>query len=129
MQLQLKSCLFQDFHSLAWPHSVDIFSGHAGEKDINKLPFHKVKSHFSFPSPRPPKVRQPIVSQQKIGHQGLLIKYGGGGGAAAESHLNIGPVYRVGQFEIGYSSKTLLIQETEGEIYRESGILDPFVVL
>ena len=43
--------------------------------------------------------------------------------------LNIGPVYRVGQVEIGHSSKTLLVQETEGEIYRESGILDPFVVL
>ena len=31
------------------------------------------------------------------------------------SHLNIGPVYRVGQVEIGHSSKTSLIQETEGE--------------
>ena len=30
-------------------------------------------------------------------------------------HLNVGPVYRVGQVEIGHSSKTLLIQETEGE--------------
>ena len=45
-------------------------------------------------------------------------------------HLNIGPVYRVGQVEIGHSSKTSsLIQETEGEIYQESGTLDPFVVL
>ena len=43
--------------------------------------------------------------------------------------LNIGPVYRVGQLELGHSYKTSLIQETEGEIYRESGILDPFVVL
>ena len=31
------------------------------------------------------------------------------------SDLNIGPVYRVGQVEIGHSSKTSLIQETEGE--------------
>ena len=31
------------------------------------------------------------------------------------SHLNIGSVYRVGQVEIGHSSKTSLIQETEGE--------------
>ena len=30
-------------------------------------------------------------------------------------HLKIGPVYRVGQVEIGHSSKTSLIQETEGE--------------
>ena len=30
-------------------------------------------------------------------------------------HLNIGPVYRVGQVEIEHSSKTSLIQETEGE--------------
>ena len=30
-------------------------------------------------------------------------------------HLNIGPVYKVGQVEIGHSSKTSLIQETEGE--------------
>ena len=44
-------------------------------------------------------------------------------------HLNIGPVYRVGQVEIGHSSKTSLIQETEGEINRESRILDAFVVL
>ena len=40
-------------------------------------------------------------------------------------HLNIGPVFRVGQVEIEHSSKTSLFQETEGEIYRESGILDP----
>ena len=30
-------------------------------------------------------------------------------------HLNIGPVYWVGQVEIGHSSKTSLIHETEGE--------------
>ena len=30
-------------------------------------------------------------------------------------HLIIGPVYRVGQVEIGHSFETLLIQETEGE--------------
>ena len=30
-------------------------------------------------------------------------------------HLNIGPVYRVGQVKIGHSSETLLIQETEEE--------------
>ena len=30
-------------------------------------------------------------------------------------HLNIGPVYRVGQVEIKHSSKTSLIQETEGK--------------
>ena len=30
-------------------------------------------------------------------------------------HPNIGPVYRVGQVEIEHSSKTSLIQETEGE--------------
>ena len=30
-------------------------------------------------------------------------------------HLNISPVYRVGQVEIGHSSKSLLMQETEGE--------------
>ena len=30
-------------------------------------------------------------------------------------HLNIGPVYRVGQVEIEQSSKTSLFQETEGE--------------
>ena len=40
-------------------------------------------------------------------------------------HLNIGPVYRVGQVETEYSSKTSLFQETEGKIYREGGILDP----
>ena len=40
-------------------------------------------------------------------------------------HLNIGPVYRVGQIEIEHSSKTSLFQETEGEIYRESETLDP----
>ena len=40
-------------------------------------------------------------------------------------HLNVGPVYRVGQSEIEHSSKTSLFQETEGEIYRESEILDP----
>ena len=33
-------------------------------------------------------------------------------------HLNIGPVYRVGQVEIEHSSKTSLFQETEGEISR-----------
>ena len=36
-----------------------------------------------------------------------LMKRGG--------HLNIGLVYRVGQVETGHSSKTSLIQETEGE--------------
>ena len=40
-------------------------------------------------------------------------------------HLNIGPVYRVGQVKIDHSSKTSLFQEIEGEIYRESEILDP----
>ena len=39
-------------------------------------------------------------------------------------HLNIGPVYRVGQVEIEHSSKTSLFQETEGENL-QSGILDP----
>ena len=38
-------------------------------------------------------------------------------------HLNIGPVYRVGQVEIEHSSKTSLFQETEGKIYQESDIL------
>ena len=32
-------------------------------------------------------------------------------------HLNIGPVYRVGQIEIEHSSKTSLFQETEREMY------------
>ena len=32
-------------------------------------------------------------------------------------HLNIGSIYRVGQVEIGHSSKTSLIQETKGGIY------------
>ena len=40
-------------------------------------------------------------------------------------HLNIGPVYGVGQVEIEHSSKRSLFQETKGEIYRDSGILDP----
>ena len=40
-------------------------------------------------------------------------------------HLNIGPVYRVGQVEIEHSSKSLLFEETEGKnLLRESGILD-----
>ena len=57
---------------------------------------------------------------------GLVIKYGEG--AAAEirggssvfklmkgvGHLNIGHVYGAGQVEIGHSSKSSLIQETEG---------------
>ena len=30
-------------------------------------------------------------------------------------HLNIGPVYRVGQVETGHSSRTSLIQETKRE--------------
>ena len=30
-------------------------------------------------------------------------------------HINVGPVYRVGQVEIEHSSKTSLFQETEGE--------------
>ena len=30
-------------------------------------------------------------------------------------HLNIGPVYRMDQVEIGHSSETSFIQETEGE--------------
>ena len=44
-------------------------------------------------------------------------------------HLNIGPVYGVGQVEIEHSSKTSLFQETKEEIYRESGIFRPLVVL
>ena len=44
-------------------------------------------------------------------------------------HLNIGLVYRVGQGEIGHSSKTSLIQETEGENLSIEWDLDPFVVL
>ena len=40
-------------------------------------------------------------------------------------HLNIGPVYRMGQVENEYASETSLFQETKGEIYRESEILDP----
>ena len=45
-------------------------------------------------------------------------------------HLNIGPVYRVGQVEIEHSSKSLLFEETEGKnLLRESGILDFLVVL
>ena len=40
-------------------------------------------------------------------------------------HLNISPVCRVGQVEIEESYKTSLFQETEGEIYQESEILDP----
>ena len=61
-------------------------------------------------------------------NKGLVIKYRGRGWGCRNKgepsifklmkgvgHLNIGPVYRVGQVEIGHSSKTSLIQETEGE--------------
>ena len=67
-------------------------------------------------------------------------KYGGGGGKnkwwvirfqADEKggHLNIGPVYNIGQVETGHSSRTSLIQETEGENLPRKCDLDPFVML
>ena len=44
-------------------------------------------------------------------------------------HLNIGPVYRVGQVEIERSSKTSLFQETEGENVLREWDFRPHVVL
>ena len=46
--------------------------------------------------------------KQGVGHQFSSWRKGVG-------HLNIGPVYRVGQVEIEHSSKTSLFEETEGE--------------
>ena len=44
-------------------------------------------------------------------------------------HLNIGPVYRVGQVEIEHSSKTSLFQETEVENLSREWDFRPLVVL
>ena len=44
-------------------------------------------------------------------------------------HLNIGPVYKVGHFEIEHSSKTSLFQETEGENLPRELDFRPLVVL
>ena len=44
-------------------------------------------------------------------------------------HINIGPVYRVGQVEIEHFSKTSLFQETEGENLLREWDLRHLVVL
>ena len=55
----------------------------------------------------------------KVRGGGGLAEIGGGSSifklTKKGGHLNIGPVYRVGQVEIEHSSKTSLFQETEGE--------------
>ena len=44
-------------------------------------------------------------------------------------HINIGPVYRVGQVKIEHSSETSLFQETEGENLLREWDFRPLVVL
>ena len=58
----------------------------------------------------------------KVGHQFSSWWKGVG-------YLNVGPVYRVGQVEIGHSSKTSLIQETEGENLPREKDFRPFSVV
>ena len=79
----------------------------------------------TLPHQLPFSYKSPLIKE-------LVIKYRGGGGEeigwvinfqADEKggHLNIGPVYGVGQVEIEHSSKTSLFQETKGEnLPRES---------